>query len=50
MLQGMVEDIILEKLLSPSEVNEGIKGLLDTMEVDGVFSYTFFKGTASVID
>lgn len=44
MMKGIVEDVIYEGLLSKSDFELGIKGLLRTTKEDGVFSYTFFKG------
>ncbi|MEM1121201.1 MAG: methyltransferase domain-containing protein [Bacteroidota bacterium] len=48
MIQGMSEDIIAEKVLSSAEVQLGIKGLLDTADLGGTFSYTFFKAKAKL--
>ena len=48
MIQGMSEDLIQEELVSSIELNEGINGLLRTAEIDGVFSYTFFRANAFV--
>ena len=44
MMKGIVEDVIQEGLISKSDFELGIKGLLRTTKNDGVFSYTFFKG------
>ena len=46
MIQGMSEDLLKEELVSVSELQDGINGLLRTAEIDGVFSYTFFKANA----
>jgi len=46
MIQGMGEELIAEEVVTKSEYEKGIDGLLRTAEVDGVFSYTFFKGKA----
>ncbi|MEM8966598.1 MAG: methyltransferase domain-containing protein [Bacteroidota bacterium] len=48
MIQGMSEDILSEEVLTKSDLQEGIRGLLRTAESDGVFSYTFFKARAVV--
>ncbi|OJJ21851.1 methyltransferase type 11 [marine bacterium AO1-C] len=44
MMQGMSETVLKEGLVSKSDYDLGIEGLLRTAEADGVFSYTFFKG------
>ena len=44
MIQGMSEAAFKAGLLSKSDYDLGIAGLLRTAETDGVFSYTFFKG------
>ncbi len=46
MMEGVAEEILKTGLLSKSEYELGIAGLKRTAEIDGVFSYTFFKGTA----
>ena len=46
MIEGVKEEAVASGLLSDSEFNKGIKGLLRTAEPDGVFCYTFFKATA----
>ncbi|MEO0333309.1 MAG: SAM-dependent methyltransferase, partial [Bacteroidota bacterium] len=48
MIQGMSEDLLSEEILTKSDLQEGIQGLLRTAESDGVFSYTFFKAIAIV--
>ncbi len=48
MIQGMSEGILSEGVLTKSDLQEGIRGLLRTAESDGVFSYTFFKARAIV--
>ncbi|MBX2871979.1 MAG: methyltransferase domain-containing protein [Saprospiraceae bacterium] len=45
MIQGMSEDLLQEGLVSRAAYQRGIDGLLRTAVSDGVFSYTFFKGT-----
>lgn len=46
MIQGISEDLIHEEIVSSTELEHGIAGLLRTAEPGGVFSYTFFKGKA----
>ncbi|NRB50601.1 MAG: methyltransferase domain-containing protein [Saprospiraceae bacterium] len=48
MIQGMSEDLLQEGLVSQAAYHRGIDGLLRTAVADGVFSYTFFKGTAII--
>ncbi len=44
MMKGIAEDVIHEGLISKSDFELGIKGLMRTTNKDGIFSYTFFKG------
>lgn len=46
MIEGVREDALMNSLISEQEWNQGIKDLYRTAEDDGVFCYTFFKGTA----
>jgi SAM-dependent methyltransferase len=46
MVEGVRETAISSGLLSPETFDAGIKALYRTAEPDGVFCYTFFKGTA----
>ena len=48
MIQGMSEEIISEGIVSAADFERGIKGLLRTLEKDGIFSYTFFKARAQL--
>lgn len=46
MIEGVKQEAIQSKLITPEEWNAGIKDLYRTSEPDGVFCYTFFKGIA----
>ncbi|MBZ0293135.1 MAG: methyltransferase domain-containing protein [Anaerolineae bacterium] len=46
MIEGVRTASINAGLLDESTFDEGVKGLYRTTEADGVFCYTFFKGTA----
>lgn len=46
MIEGVREASIQSGLIDAETFDEGIKGLYRTSESDGVFCYTFFKGTA----
>lgn len=46
MIKGVMGEIVKEGIMTKSEVERGLSGLLRTAERDGVFSYTFFKGRA----
>jgi SAM-dependent methyltransferase len=45
MIEGVREDAIKAGMISPERFDEGIRALYRTAESDGVFCYTFFKGT-----
>lgn len=47
MIEGVEKDAIGNSLISKPEWDLGIKDLYRTAEQDGVFCYTFFKGTAT---
>jgi len=46
MIEGVGEKAIEKKLMRREEFEKGITDLYRTAESDGVFSYTFFKGSA----
>jgi ubiquinone/menaquinone biosynthesis C-methylase UbiE len=45
MIEGVREEAIKAGMISPERFDEGIRALYRTAESDGVFCYTFFKGT-----
>lgn len=45
MIEGVREAALAAKLISPARFDEGIRALYRSAEADGVFCYTFFKGT-----
>jgi SAM-dependent methyltransferase len=45
MIEGVRENAIQAGMISPERFDEGIRALYRTAEADGVFCYTFFKGT-----
>lgn len=45
MVEGVRDQAVSMGLLNAEEWEKGIRGLLRTMEPDGVFCYTFFKAT-----
>jgi ubiquinone/menaquinone biosynthesis C-methylase UbiE len=48
MIEGVRENAIRAGLISPERFDEGIRALYRTAEADGVFCYTFFKGTGEL--
>jgi hypothetical protein len=46
MIEGIGDNAVQQGLIDQNTFQKGIKGLYRTTEPDGVFSYTFFKGTA----
>jgi protein-L-isoaspartate O-methyltransferase len=46
MIEGVEKDALNNSLIDKYEWDQGIKDLYRTAEKDGVFCYTFFKGTA----
>jgi ubiquinone/menaquinone biosynthesis C-methylase UbiE len=46
MIQGIAEEAVAKKLLSKSEMQQGIADLLRTAKAGGTFCYTFFKALA----
>jgi len=46
MIEGVEQDALQNNLISRQQWNQGIKDLYRTTQQDGVFCYTFFKGTA----
>ena len=46
MIEGVREDALLNSLVTKQQWDQGICDLYRTAEPDGVFCYTFFKGTA----
>jgi hypothetical protein len=46
MVEGVKEDALENRLITPKEWNKGISDLYATAGPDGTFNYTFFKGTA----
>lgn len=46
MIEGVEGEALKNSLISESDWKQGIKDLYRTTEKDGVFCYTFFKGTA----
>lgn len=47
MVKGMAEDLIVEGIIAKNTLEKGIQDLLNTAKPGGVFSYTFFKATAT---
>lgn len=47
MINGVRDEVLAAGLLSPHRFDAGIHDLQRTAEADGVFSYTFFKATAT---
>jgi ubiquinone/menaquinone biosynthesis C-methylase UbiE len=47
MVEGIREPAIAAGLTTPERFAEGVRDLLRTAESDGVFTYTFFRATAS---
>ena len=45
MIEGVREPAIRAKLIEPDAFDSGVAALYRTAEADGVFCYTFFKGT-----
>ena len=45
MIEGVRESAIAADLIEPASFDAGVQGLRRTTEADGVFCYTFFKGT-----
>ena len=45
MIEGVEEKAVNSGLISRDSFKKGINDLYRTAEPDGVFSYTFFKGT-----
>ena len=48
MIEGVRDEAVSMGLLGAEEWEKGIRGLLRTMEPDGVFCYTFFKATGII--
>ena len=48
MIEGVRENAIRAGLISPERFDEGVRALYRTAEADGVFCYTFFKGTGEL--
>lgn len=48
MIEGARGEAVSKGLLTTEEWEKGIRGLLRTMEHDGVFCYTFFKATGTI--
>jgi len=46
MIKGIQNEAIAEKLMTPTEFQEGIAALERTAKGQGIFCYTFFKGRA----
>ena len=46
MIQGIVEEAISKKLMSPEDMEAGVNDLFKSAEGGGTFCYTFFKGVA----
>lgn len=46
MIAGVAEEAIAQKIITPSEMDQGIKDLHQTAAGGGTFCYTFFKGCA----
>lgn len=46
MIEGVRESALAADLSTPERFDTGIRDLYRTAEADGVFCYTFFKGTA----
>jgi ubiquinone/menaquinone biosynthesis C-methylase UbiE len=46
MIEGVRESAIAAGLIKPARFDAGIRDLYRTSEADGVFCYTFFKGSA----
>jgi hypothetical protein len=47
MIEGVRDSAIAAGLIEPARFDAGIRDLYRTSEADGVFCYTFFKGTAN---
>ena len=47
MIEGVREDALQAGLISAQRFDEGIRALYRTADTDGVFCYTFFKGTGT---
>ena len=47
MIEGVREPAIAAELLEPARFDAGVRDLHRTTEADGVFCYTFFKGTGT---
>jgi hypothetical protein len=47
MIEGIRETAIDAGLITPAEMDRGIRDLYRTTEADGVFCYTFFKAVAT---
>jgi len=47
MIEGVREDALKAGLISAERFDEGIRALSRTADTDGVFCYTFFKGTGT---
>ena len=47
MIQGVREDALKAGLISAQRFDEGIRALYRSADTDGVFCYTFFKGTGT---
>jgi SAM-dependent methyltransferase len=48
MIEGVREPALAAGLIDAQRFDAGVRDLHRTTEADGVFSYTFFKGTASL--
>lgn len=46
MVEGVREEVLAAQLMTAGDFDRGIRDLYRTAEGDGVFCYTFFKGTA----
>jgi hypothetical protein len=47
MVEGVRDEVIRRRLMSPEDWQAGIDGLRRTTEPDGVFCYTFFKAVGA---
>jgi hypothetical protein len=47
MIEGIREPAIASGLIEPKRFDAGVRDLHRTTEADGVFCYTFFKGTGT---
>jgi hypothetical protein len=45
MIEGIKEKALASSIIGEADFNRGIRDLYRTAEADGVFCYTFFKGT-----